>query len=46
MPECSPRKKDVLPGGEKKVGRLVGIGGAEWWQLQWCSCVEKVETHC
>lgn len=44
--ESSPRNKDVLPGGEKMVGRLEGAQGAEKWQLQCCSCVEKIETHC
>lgn len=43
MPGSNPRKKDILPGGEKKVGRLAGVEGTEWWQLWWCSCVK---THC
>lgn len=33
MPGSSPSKKVVLPGGEKKVGGLAGVEGAEWWQL-------------
>lgn len=36
-----PRKKDCLPGGEKKVGSLASVADVEWWQLQQGSRARK-----